>query len=48
LGRWRDEEEGFRAVWGKKSRLEKVTVDKEWLDRVPAPVRGAKKVESKL
>ncbi|KAJ5297610.1 hypothetical protein PENANT_c005G00592 [Penicillium antarcticum] len=48
LGRWRDEEEQFRAGWERKSKIEKVTVDKEWLDRVPAPVRRAKKVEAKL
>jgi hypothetical protein len=48
LGRWRDEEEGFRAVWSQKSKIEKVTVDKEWLKRVPAPARRAKKADAKL
>lgn len=45
LRRWRDEEESFRSVWHKKSKLEKQTVDAEWLKHVPAPARRPKKAE---
>lgn len=45
LRRWRDEEESFRSVWSKKSKLEKQTVDAEWLKNVPAPPRRPKKAE---
>jgi hypothetical protein len=31
IRRWRAEEESFRAVWSQKSKIEKVTVDAEWL-----------------
>lgn len=51
IRRWRDEEESFRAAWSKKSKIEKVTIDAEWLKNVPAPARRPKKVqngESKL
>ncbi|KAK4864946.1 hypothetical protein LT330_001569 [Penicillium expansum] len=52
IHRWRAEEESFRAAWGQKSKIEKVTVDAEWLKNVPAPVRRPNKPaqngESKL
>ncbi|KAJ5478108.1 hypothetical protein N7530_003617 [Penicillium desertorum] len=52
IRRWRAEEESFRAVWSRKSKIEKVTVDAEWLKNVPAPARRPKKAvqngESKL
>jgi hypothetical protein len=50
LRRWKDEEESFRSVWDKKTKLEKQTIDAEWLKRVPAPARRPKKAdpESKL
>ncbi|KAJ5482669.1 Abhydrolase domain-containing protein mpaH [Penicillium diatomitis] len=53
LRRWRDEEESFRSVWSRKSKVEKLTVDKQWYEHVPAPARrpnnGEKKSgESKL
>ncbi|CAI7624348.1 unnamed protein product [Penicillium glandicola] len=52
IRRWREEEESFRAAWSRKSKIEKVTIDAEWLKNVPAPVRMPKKVvqngESKL
>ncbi|KAJ5169511.1 uncharacterized protein N7500_002294 [Penicillium coprophilum] len=51
ISRWRAEEESFRAAWSQKSKIEKVTVDAEWLKNVPAPERRPKKVqngESKL
>jgi hypothetical protein len=43
LRRWRDEEESFRSAWSKKSKVEKQTVDAEWLKNVPAPARRPKK-----
>lgn len=43
LHRWRDEEESFAAAWSKKSKIEKMTVDKQWLENVPAPRRRAPK-----
>ncbi|KAJ5184026.1 Abhydrolase domain-containing protein mpaH [Penicillium capsulatum] len=46
LRRWRDEEESFRTAWGKKSKIEKMTIDAEWLAHVPAPQRR-KKTEAK-
>lgn len=46
LRRWHDEEESFTAVWNKKSKLEKQTVDAEWLKNVPAPPRRPKKAGS--
>lgn len=46
LRRWRDEEESFRSVWSKKSKIEKVTVDAEWLKNVPAPARRPKKTQA--
>ncbi|KAF7716952.1 Alpha/beta hydrolase fold-1 domain-containing protein [Penicillium ucsense] len=53
LRRWRDEEESFRSAWSRKSKVEKLTVDKQWYEHVPAPARrpnnGEKKSgESKL
>ena len=45
LRRWKDEEESFRFVWNKKTKLEKQTVDAEWLKNVPAPARRPKKAE---
>ncbi|CDM36757.1 hypothetical protein DTO013E5_2877 [Penicillium roqueforti] len=51
IRRWRAEEESFRAAWSRKSKIEKVTVDAEWLENVPAPARRPKAVqngESKL
>ncbi|KAJ5823277.1 hypothetical protein N7447_005617 [Penicillium robsamsonii] len=51
IGRWRAEEESFRAAWSQKSKIEKATIDAEWLKHVPAPQRRPKKVqngESKL
>lgn len=45
LRRWKDEEESFRSEWNKKTKLEKVTVDAEWLKHVPAPPRRPKKAE---
>ncbi|KAF4768545.1 hypothetical protein N7455_012132 [Penicillium solitum] len=52
IRRWRAEEESFRAAWSQKSKVEKVTIDAEWLKNVPAPERRPKKAaqngESKL
>ncbi|KAJ5815016.1 hypothetical protein N7474_006793 [Penicillium riverlandense] len=48
LRRWRDEEESFRAEWGKKSRVEKMTIDAEWLKNVPAPPRRPNKKKAEL
>ncbi|KAJ5983802.1 hypothetical protein N7481_005901 [Penicillium waksmanii] len=53
LRRWKDEEESFWSEWNKKSKLEKVSVDAEWLKHVPEPARRPKKTvaakpESKL
>ncbi|CAG8876346.1 unnamed protein product [Penicillium nalgiovense] len=52
IRRWCAEEESFRAAWSQKSKIEKVTVDAEWLKNVPAPARRPKKAaqngESKL
>ena len=45
LRRWRDEEESFRASWNKKSKIEKMTIDAEWLKHIPAPARRPKKAE---
>ncbi|KAJ6108272.1 hypothetical protein N7523_009595 [Penicillium sp. IBT 18751x] len=45
LRRWKDEEESFRSMWNKKTKLEKQTVDAEWLKNVPAPARRPKKAE---
>lgn len=45
LRRWKDEEESFRSVWNKKTKLEKQTIDAEWLKHVPAPARRPKKTE---
>lgn len=39
LRRWRDEEVSFRAAWNKKAKREKMTIDAEWLEKVPAPTR---------
>ncbi|KAJ5899108.1 hypothetical protein N7495_003852 [Penicillium taxi] len=47
LRRWRDEEENFRSRWNKKSKIEKMTIDAEWLKHVPAPARRPKKEGSK-
>ena len=46
MRRWRDEEESFRRAWEKKSKVEKMTIDAEWLAHVPAPPRRPKKAES--
>lgn len=51
LQRWGDEEEGFRRAWGRKSKIEKMTIDAEWLAHVPTPPRRKKadpKNQSKL
>ncbi|KAJ5781451.1 uncharacterized protein N7518_009934 [Penicillium psychrosexuale] len=51
IRRWQAEEESFRGAWSRKSKVEKVTVDAEWLENVPAPARRPKAVqngESKL
>ncbi|KAJ5440973.1 hypothetical protein N7491_003379 [Penicillium cf. griseofulvum] len=51
IRRWRAEEESFRAAWSQKSKIEKATIDAEWLKNVPAPERRPKKAqngESKL
>lgn len=51
MRRWRDEDESFRSGWGKKSKIEKMTIDAEWLAHVPAPPRRKEadpKKESKL
>ncbi|KAJ5149705.1 hypothetical protein N7448_001283 [Penicillium atrosanguineum] len=45
LRRWKDEEESFRSMWNKKTKLEKQTVDAEWLKNVPAPARRPKKAD---
>jgi len=45
LRRWREEEESFWSVWSKKSKIEKQTVDAEWLKHVPAPARRPRKAE---
>lgn len=42
LQRWRSEEEAFQSQWSQKSKLEKVTVDKQWLDHVPQLIRKPK------
>lgn len=43
LQRWREDEEAFRAEeWNKRSKVEKMTVDEDWLKQVPAPVRRSK------
>lgn len=42
IQRWKDEETSFRSVWSKKSKIEKVTIDAEWLQHVPAPARRPK------
>jgi hypothetical protein len=39
MQRWRADEAEFRAEWSKKSRIEKMAVDEEWVKYVPAPVR---------
>lgn len=44
IRRWKDEDESFRESWDKKSRLEKTTVDAEWLAHVPAPARRPKTI----
>lgn len=46
LQRWREEKESFRSAWSRKSKLEKQTIDEEWLKHVPAPSRRRKKAES--
>ena len=50
IRRWKDEEESFRSAWSKKSKIEKMTIDAEWLKNVPAPARRPKvqKGDSKL
>ncbi|KAL2359759.1 hypothetical protein RJZ56_007381 [Blastomyces dermatitidis] len=40
MERWRREEEEFRKVWGKMSRIEKVMIDEEWKRLVKPPVRN--------
>ncbi|KAJ5905527.1 Abhydrolase domain-containing protein mpaH [Penicillium subrubescens] len=47
LRRWRDGEESFRAQWSKKSKIEKMTVDKQWMENVPAPARRPKNGEQR-
>lgn len=39
MRRWREEESEFRAQWDRKSRAEKMTIDEEWVRRIPPPVR---------
>ena len=41
--RWRDQDEAFRAMWSKKSIVEKSTVDEQWKKLLPPPERPAKK-----
>ncbi|PKY05204.1 toxin biosynthesis protein [Aspergillus campestris IBT 28561] len=49
MRRWREDERAFREAWGRKSRVEKMTIDGRWKEHVPAPVRGKKKASpSKL
>ncbi|KAJ5544926.1 hypothetical protein N7535_006688 [Penicillium sp. DV-2018c] len=46
IRRWREEEESFEREWRGKSKVEKMTVDKEWLEHVPAPARRPKNGKS--
>jgi hypothetical protein len=46
LRRWKDEEESFWSAWNKKSKLEKVSIDAEWLKHVPEPARRPKKTDA--
>ena len=39
LRRWKEEEEKFRAEWARKSRIEKMTIDEEWMKHIPPPAR---------
>ncbi|KAJ5138663.1 uncharacterized protein N7515_003511 [Penicillium bovifimosum] len=48
IRRWRDEEESFWKEWNGKGKVEKMTVDQEWLEHVPAPARRPKNGEAKL
>lgn len=48
LKRWRDEEEEFRRVWDKKSRIEKLTVDERWLEMMGPDPRKEKTRSEKL
>ncbi|EAW10659.1 putative toxin biosynthesis protein [Aspergillus clavatus NRRL 1] len=48
LQRWRNEERFFREQWSKKSKVEKMTIDKRWKEHVPAPVRPKKESKAKL
>lgn len=42
LQRWRSEDEAFRAAWREKSKVEKMTVDDQWIAHVPPPERKAR------
>lgn len=42
LQRWRSEDEAFRAAWSKKSKVEKMTVDDQWIAHVAPPARKPK------
>lgn len=48
MRRWRAEDQAFREVWSRKSKIEKMTIDERWKEHVPAPVRPKKTPPSKL
>ncbi|KAL1956008.1 hypothetical protein VTO42DRAFT_7908 [Malbranchea cinnamomea] len=43
LQRWRTEEAEFRVEWSKKSKVDKMTIDANWVKHVPVPARRAAK-----
>ena len=48
MRRWREEEEEFGSMWGRKTKLEKVVVGEEWEKRVRRPARPKEESPSKL
>ncbi|BDD58477.1 hypothetical protein MAP00_003754 [Monascus purpureus] len=47
LQRWRDEDQAFRTRWGQKPKVEKMTVNAQWMEHMPPPERRGEDTETK-